>query len=65
VPFLLDGMSVVPDRFLQLSIEQLAYPRSDLPDRIHYVGAPPAGSNAQQPCRTGGTGSSQPAESSW
>ncbi len=42
-PFVLDGMSLVPDRFLQLSIAQLDYPRSDLPDSIRYVGALPTG----------------------
>jgi UDP:flavonoid glycosyltransferase YjiC (YdhE family) len=47
VPFILDGMSSVPDRFLQLSIAQLDYPRSDLPDSIRYVGALPAGSGAR------------------
>ncbi|XUL88048.1 nucleotide disphospho-sugar-binding domain-containing protein [Streptomyces galilaeus] len=44
VPFVLDGMSRVPDRFLQLSIARLDYPRGDLPDSIRYVGALPAGS---------------------
>ena len=43
-PFIMDGMSRLPDRFLQLSIAQLDYPRSDLPDSIRYVGALPAGS---------------------
>jgi UDP:flavonoid glycosyltransferase YjiC (YdhE family) len=40
-PFVLDGMAIVPDRFLQLSIAQLDYPRSDLPDSIRHVGALP------------------------
>jgi UDP:flavonoid glycosyltransferase YjiC (YdhE family) len=43
-PFIMDGISRLPDRFLQLSIGQLDYPRSDLPDSIRYVGALPAGS---------------------
>ncbi|MFG2936703.1 nucleotide disphospho-sugar-binding domain-containing protein [Streptomyces sp. NPDC048282] len=43
VPFVMDGMSRLPDRFLQLSIAQLDYPRGDLPDSIRYVGALPAG----------------------
>lgn len=43
-PFIMDGMSRLPDRFLQLSIAQLDYPRGDLPDSIRYVGALPAGS---------------------
>ncbi|MEU9345893.1 nucleotide disphospho-sugar-binding domain-containing protein [Streptomyces sp. NPDC048278] len=42
-PFVMDGMSRVPDRFLQLSIAQLDYPRGDLPDSIRYVGALPLG----------------------
>jgi UDP:flavonoid glycosyltransferase YjiC (YdhE family) len=44
VPFIMDGISSVPDRFLQMSIAQLDYPRSDLPDSIRYVGALPVGS---------------------
>ncbi len=43
-PFIMDGLSRLPDRFLQLSIAQLDYPRSDLPDSIRYVGALPVGS---------------------
>lgn len=43
-PFIMDAMSSLPDRFLQLSIPQLDYPRSDLPDSIRYVGALPVGS---------------------
>jgi UDP:flavonoid glycosyltransferase YjiC (YdhE family) len=43
-PFIMDAMSTLPDRFLQLSIADLDYPRSDLPESIRYVGALPAGS---------------------
>jgi len=43
-PFILDGISSVPDRFLQMSIAQLDYPRGDLPESIRYVGALPVGS---------------------
>lgn len=43
-PFVMDGMSRLPDRFLQMSIAQLDYPRGDLPDSIRYVGALPLGS---------------------
>ena len=46
-PFIMDAMSSLPDRFLQLSIAQLDYPRSDLPDSIRYVGALPVGSSAK------------------
>ena len=47
VPFIMDGISSVPDRFLQMSIAQLDYPRSDLPESIRYVGALPVGSGQQ------------------
>ncbi|MGC7102709.1 glycosyltransferase [Amycolatopsis lurida] len=40
-PFVLDSMTVVPDTFLQLSIESMDYPRSDLPESIRYIGALP------------------------
>jgi MGT family glycosyltransferase len=40
-PFLLDGMASIPDQFLQLSIESMDYPRSDLPESVRYVGALP------------------------
>jgi UDP:flavonoid glycosyltransferase YjiC (YdhE family) len=41
-PFLLDGTVTVPDRFLELSVAALDYPRSDLPSSVRYVGALPA-----------------------
>jgi UDP:flavonoid glycosyltransferase YjiC (YdhE family) len=41
-PFLLDGTVTVPDRFLELSIAALDYPRSDLPTSVRYIGALPA-----------------------
>jgi UDP:flavonoid glycosyltransferase YjiC (YdhE family) len=42
-PFVMDGMMTVPDQFLQLSIKDIDYPRSDLPESVRYVGALPAG----------------------
>ncbi|APU14675.1 glycosyltransferase [Actinoalloteichus fjordicus] len=40
-PLLSRGLVGVPDRFLQLSIESMDYPRSDAPPRLRYVGALP------------------------
>lgn len=40
-PFLFDSMASVPDQFLQLSIESMEYPRSDLPESVRFVGALP------------------------
>ncbi|MFK0153112.1 glycosyltransferase [Streptomyces sp. NPDC090493] len=42
-PLVMDGMSRLPDRFLQLSIARLDCPHGNLPDSIRYVGALPAG----------------------
>jgi UDP:flavonoid glycosyltransferase YjiC (YdhE family) len=47
VPFFMDSTILCPDRFLQLSIEELSYRRSDTPSHVSFVGAvtasPPAG----------------------
>ncbi|MEW2544904.1 glycosyltransferase [Streptomyces sp. NPDC047002] len=48
-PFLLDGMARVPDRFLQLSVASIDYPRGDLPDSVRYIGALPSGAREQGP----------------
>jgi UDP:flavonoid glycosyltransferase YjiC (YdhE family) len=34
-------MAHIPDQFLQLSIESMDYPRTDLPDSVRYIGALP------------------------
>lgn len=41
--FFLDLLVTLPDRYLQLSIEELEYPRSDAPDSLKFVGALPPG----------------------
>lgn len=38
-PFYMDSMVVLPDRFLQMSVAALEYPRSDMPKTIRFVGA--------------------------
>lgn len=48
-PFFLDSMATLPDRFLQLSIEGMDYPRSDLPESIRYVGALPVVNDDDRP----------------
>jgi UDP:flavonoid glycosyltransferase YjiC (YdhE family) len=42
-PFILDGMVTMPDRYLQLSIRSLEYPRSDEPVTLRFIGALPTG----------------------
>jgi UDP:flavonoid glycosyltransferase YjiC (YdhE family) len=41
LPFFLDAAVTVPDRYLQLSIPDLEYPRSDAPASLRFVGAVP------------------------
>ena len=41
LPFWFDATVTVPDRYLQLSIEDLEYPRSDAPASLRFVGAVP------------------------
>jgi hypothetical protein len=41
LPFFLDAAVTVPDRYLQLSIPDLEYPRSDAPASLRFVGALP------------------------
>jgi UDP:flavonoid glycosyltransferase YjiC (YdhE family) len=48
-PFFFDSMATLPDRFLQLSIEGMDYPRSDLPESIRYVGALPVTNDDDRP----------------
>jgi len=48
-PFVMDSMTTVPDRFLQLSIKSMDYPRSDLPESVSYVGALPTGGVSDRP----------------
>lgn len=42
VPFALDAAPLLMDRYLELSIEELSYPRSDTPDSVRFVGPLPA-----------------------
>ena len=44
---LFDLPSNLPDRYLQLCIEELEYPRSDAPLNLWYIGALPAGSESR------------------
>ncbi|KAL9086100.1 MAG: hypothetical protein Q9165_007312 [Trypethelium subeluteriae] len=41
IPFYMDSQVVLADRFLQMSIPSIEYPRSDLPPSIRFVGALP------------------------
>jgi UDP:flavonoid glycosyltransferase YjiC (YdhE family) len=41
-PFFMDSTILCPDRFLQLSIEEVSYRRSDTPSHVSFVGAVPA-----------------------
>ncbi|ASO20120.1 UDP:flavonoid glycosyltransferase YjiC (YdhE family) [Actinoalloteichus hoggarensis] len=41
-PLMFDGLVAMPDRFLQLTIGSMDYPRSDAPPRLRHVGALPA-----------------------
>jgi UDP:flavonoid glycosyltransferase YjiC (YdhE family) len=43
VPFCFDAMYQVPDRFLQMCIPSVEYPRSDLPATIRFAGGLPKG----------------------
>jgi UDP:flavonoid glycosyltransferase YjiC (YdhE family) len=42
LPFVFDGLVSLPDQYLQLSIPELDYPRSDAPAGLRYIGALPA-----------------------
>ncbi|KAI9708532.1 MAG: hypothetical protein M1820_003994 [Bogoriella megaspora] len=46
--FALDNFYLLPDRFLQLCVPQLEYPRSDLPSNLRYIGTV-TGSNDKKP----------------
>jgi len=48
-PFVLDSMGTMPDRFLQLSVKSMDYPRTDLPESVSYVGALPVKDNGDRP----------------
>jgi UDP:flavonoid glycosyltransferase YjiC (YdhE family) len=48
-PHVFDGMVNLPDRYLQLSIAELDYPRSDAPPGLRYVGALPAAPIVKDP----------------
>ena len=41
--FFMDLLVTLPHRYLQLSIQELEYPRSDAPDGLRFVGALPSG----------------------
>jgi UDP:flavonoid glycosyltransferase YjiC (YdhE family) len=41
IGFPMDAIVTLPDRFLQLAIPEVEYPRSDLPDGFRYIGALP------------------------
>ena len=43
-PFILDAMTLLTDRYLQLTIPSLEYPRSDAPTGLRFVGALAPGS---------------------
>ncbi len=47
--FFLDQLITLPDRYLQLCIKELEYPRSDAPDSLRYVGALPSGKREKIP----------------
>jgi len=42
LPFVLDAPILAADRFLQLSVEELSYGRSDTPSHVRFVGALPS-----------------------
>jgi MGT family glycosyltransferase len=42
MPFPMDAIVTLPDRFLELAIEGVEYPRSDLPSGVRFVGSLPA-----------------------
>ncbi|KAI9654810.1 MAG: hypothetical protein M1821_005804 [Bathelium mastoideum] len=39
IPFYMDSQVVLADRFLQMSIPSIEYPRSDMPANIRFIGA--------------------------
>jgi UDP:flavonoid glycosyltransferase YjiC (YdhE family) len=41
--FFMDLVVTLPDRYLQLSIQELEYPRSDAPNSLRFIGALPSG----------------------
>lgn len=47
--FVLDALCLKPDLFLQLSIPQLEYPRSDAPKILRFIGALPPGRREAMP----------------
>lgn len=47
--FVLDALCLKPDLFLQLSIPQLEYPRSDAPKTLRFIGALPPGRREAMP----------------
>lgn len=50
VPFFLDSTVLKADRFLQLSVEELSYRRSDTPSHVKFVGTlPPAAPSGDLP----------------
>lgn len=50
IPFLLDSTILLADRFLQLSVEELSYERSDTPEHVSFVGSlPPAARTGELP----------------
>lgn len=42
IPYFLDALVLKTDRFLQLSVEELSYRRSDTPEHVRFVGAVPS-----------------------
>ncbi|WP_329460577.1 nucleotide disphospho-sugar-binding domain-containing protein [Streptomyces sp. NBC_01497] len=42
MPFPMDAVAALPDRFLELAIQGVEYPRSDLPPGVQFVGSLPA-----------------------
>ncbi|MCJ1483195.1 hypothetical protein MMC06_003362 [Schaereria dolodes] len=44
-----DQWVTLPDRYLQMCIEELEYPRSDLPANLRYIGALPTGERESLP----------------
>lgn len=41
-PFFLDATVLLPDRFLQLAVEELSYKRTDTPESVRFVGTLPS-----------------------
>ncbi|QIQ03002.1 glycosyltransferase [Streptomyces liangshanensis] len=42
MPFPMNAIAALPDRFLELAVEGVEYPRSDLPPGVRFVGSLPA-----------------------